>query len=106
MRHGDAVAVGLRAAAHLGHAAGITPTDVVKTIESDLVTLGLDDHVDASMDAEALANAMLSDKKRRAGGIRLVVLRGIGDAVVIDDPGHDARVEAWRRVGATAKERP
>ncbi len=98
-RHGDAVAVGMRAAAHFGHALGKTPKHVVDAIESDLDVLGLDQTADG-LAATALADAMLGDKKQAKGKLRLIVLEDFGRAVFVDDPGEKSRERAWRSVGA------
>lgn len=98
-RHGDAVAVGLRAAARFGHALGTTPKNVVDAIEEDLEALGLDRDANG-LSADALASAMLGDKKQAKGRLRLIVLEAFGRAVFVDDPGHASRVAAWQAVGA------
>ena len=41
---------------------------------------------------------MDQDKKKGARGLRLIVLHDIGQAAIIDDPGREALLKAWRAV--------
>ena len=77
IRHGEAVAVGMMAAAHLGHALGRFDESVVEAHRRVLGAVGLP--VTASLDIDALERAWLRDKKY-LHGIRFVLLKAIGEA--------------------------
>ena len=98
--HGEAVAIGLAAAArlsrHLGHLAAV---DVAR-VDAVLTAHTLPVRLASPLPVGALRAAMARDKKVRAGLPRFVVLTGLGEAVTRDglDP---AMIEAvWREVGA------
>lgn len=87
--HGEAIAIGMYMAAELSaRLRWIEPGDVARTREllekSRLPTLP-----PADMDAGKFLQLMAVDKKVLAGKLRLVLLRGMGDAVVTDDFDHD-----------------
>jgi shikimate kinase/3-dehydroquinate synthase len=95
MRHGEAVAIGMMAAAHLGHALGRLDDDAVELHRSALSAVGLP--VTASLDIDSLERAWLRDKKYR-GGVRFVVLAGIGRAEAGIHAPREAIVEALERL--------
>jgi 3-dehydroquinate synthase len=100
--HGEAVSIGLVAA--MGAAAehgrrgseAQRPTDAdVESIRSCLSGLGLPTELPPSTDWTRMREAMRSDKKRRGGGLTLILPRGAGGAgadIVADAP--DALVDA------------
>ena len=77
IRHGEAVAVGMMAAAHLGHVLGRFDEPVVEAHRQVLDAVGLP--VSASLDIDALERAWVRDKKYEHG-VRFVLLKAIGDA--------------------------
>lgn len=79
--HGEAVAVGLVAAARLGAAVGITSGDLADRIAALLSRLGLPTAPPPSLGAERLLSAMAGDKKRRGGPVFVVPAAG-GAALV------------------------
>lgn len=85
--HGDAVAMGLVAAAALGAALGITPAVVQDRLKDLLPRFGLP--VGAPpLDRDELAGAMAGDKKREGGTASFVVpAPGGAELVVGVDPG-------------------
>jgi 3-dehydroquinate synthase len=97
--HGEAVAVGLCAAARLSNRLGFVGEAEVRRIESVLASHSLPSRLRTSLSIEALMAAMARDKKVRAGSLRFVLLRSVGEAFVqADVPAAD--VEAvWREVG-------
>ena len=99
--HGEAVAVGRGAASRLSRRLGFIGETEVRRIESVLAAHSLPSRLRASLSIEALMAAMARDKKVRAGSLRFVLLRSIGEAFVqADVPAAD--VEAvWREVGCT-----
>ncbi len=88
LRHGEGVAIGLVAAAHLSAAAGHCDAALVDRIRTvverhDLpvyATIGTVDEV---------VTAMTHDKKRRGKTLRFVIPRQIGDVTTVDNPGWD-----------------
>jgi len=79
--HGEAVAIGMRAAAWLSvRAAGLAPESQVR-LEAALDHLGLPVHMPA-IGLPRLLQAMRQDKKRARGEVRWVLTPRIGDASV------------------------
>jgi shikimate kinase/3-dehydroquinate synthase len=95
MRHGEAVAIGMMAAAHLGHALDRLDDDAVELHRSALSAVGLP--VTASLDFDALEHAWLRDKKYR-GGVRFVLLAEIGRAEAGIHAPREAIIEALERL--------
>ncbi len=86
IRHGDAVAIGMVAAANMGVELGRCPAELAARICTLLGRLGLPVTV-AGLDGDAIHIAMAHDKKRTGKKLRFVVPQALGDVVVIDDPG-------------------
>jgi 3-dehydroquinate synthase len=97
MRHGEAVAVGLAAAAHMAAATGVCAPAVSKRIVALLERLGLPTFV-RGYDAEAVYNAMGHDKKRAGRTLRFVLPRTVGDVVTMDNPGDSFVMDALNAV--------
>lgn len=95
MRHGEAVAIGMMAAAYLGQALGRLDDDAVELHRSALSAVGLP--ATASLDLDALEQAWLRDKKYR-GGVRFVLLGEIGRAEAGIHAPRQAIVEALERL--------
>lgn len=106
--HGEAVALGMRAALHLSSslrlgrvlapdAALPDPFAAADRLVSRLPTPALPDR----LSVDTLLDAMGGDKKRRAGRLRFVVLDAIGDARLAEDVDEGAVRAAWRSVGAS-----
>jgi 3-dehydroquinate synthase len=85
VRHGEAVAIGLVAAAHLSAALGYAPPALQEEIERLLRRLTLPVRIPAGLPPEALLAAMGRDKKRAAGRLRFVLIAGPGDVFVAGD---------------------
>jgi 3-dehydroquinate synthase len=80
--HGEAVAVGMVFAARLAERLGVAPKGTAGRHARLLASLGLE--TDGPLPAaEAIWSAMRMDKKYR-GGVRFVLLEGVGRAVVRD----------------------
>jgi shikimate kinase / 3-dehydroquinate synthase len=77
IRHGEAVALGMMAAAHLAREMGRVDDEVVTVHRRVLESVGLP--VSASLDPDALADAWLRDKKYE-GEVRFVLLTQLGAA--------------------------
>jgi 3-dehydroquinate synthase len=99
--HGEAVAVGLNAAARLSCRMGMLGDADIGRIEAVLAKHALPTRLRAPLPLEGLMAAMARDKKVRAGALRFVLLKTLGEAVVDGDV-PAAEVEAvWREVGCT-----
>lgn len=81
--HGAAVAEGMRFAARLGAALVGTPLAFVTMQDELLDVLGLP-ALDWSASPEEMLDAMKRDKKARAGQVRFVLPRDVGDWVLVD----------------------
>ena len=78
--HGEAVAIGLGAAARLSRKLGLIGADDVARVEAVLAVHGLPTRLRAPLAVADLQAAMARDKKVRAGGLRFVVLHSLGVA--------------------------
>lgn len=98
--HGEAVAIGLCAAGRLSQKLGYLSAKEVARIESVVAAHALPTRLRAPLAWTDLLAAMARDKKVRAGGLRFVVLKTLGEAATHSgiDP---TLVEAsFREVGA------
>ncbi|MDF2732933.1 MAG: aroK aroB, partial [Desertimonas sp.] len=85
LTHGEAVGVGLVAAARLSEQLGLAATGLADRVETLVGGVGLATSLSAAMPVDALAEAMHRDKKRKDGKLRFVVLRDVGDPVVTEE---------------------
>jgi len=83
--HGEAVAIGMVMAARFSEGLGWMPAAEVDEIRSLIDSLGLPVMPPCGLDGDELLSLMRGDKKASAGRIRLVLLRGIGQAVLSRD---------------------
>ncbi|MBN2121835.1 3-dehydroquinate synthase [Candidatus Micrarchaeota archaeon] len=80
--HGEAISIGMVAAAKLSVRRGMLKQGEADRLENLLAAVGLPTSAEASKDA--LLDAMLKDKKREEAKINFVLLRGLGDAQVVE----------------------
>lgn len=84
--HGEAVAVGMVAAARMGEASGVTESGTALRVESLLRRLSLPSRLSdvpaIGGGLHAICDAMLSDKKRAGAAVNFVFLESVGRAVV------------------------
>jgi len=90
VRHGEAVAMGLVAAANLSGRLGFCPPELQGQIEAVLRAIPLPVRIPADLDLEQVYAMMGSDKKKTAGKLRFVLLRDVGDVFVTGEVG------AWK----------
>jgi 3-dehydroquinate synthase len=98
-RHGAAVSIGMIFAAELGRLAGLLDPGVVGRHRSVLTSVGLP----VSYPREAwpeLREAMSVDKKTRGARLRFVVLDGLANPVILDDPAEELLEQAYQEVGS------
>lgn len=94
MSHGECVAVGLNLQAKWGVKFGYLTSAEAERIERLLIAIGLPTHVPAQVRTSAIMAAMKHDKKAKAGDIRFVFEKGIGDLMVFDAGAYARRVSA------------
>lgn len=85
VNHGEAVAMGLVAAARLSHATGHAGSDLVDRIAAVVTHIGLSAGIPASIEPKDVLHGMRHDKKRRHSRLRFVLLRDVGEPFVSDD---------------------
>jgi 3-dehydroquinate synthase len=100
--HGEAVAVGLAAAARLSHKLGRIAAADVARIEAVIAAHALPARLRAPLGLDDLMAAMSRDKKVRAGSARLIVLKAVGAAEVLGNIDPALVESSWREVGAAA----
>jgi len=98
--HGEAVAVGLCAAARLSEALGLVAGTDVARVEALVAAHSLPVRLAAPLPLAGLLAAMTRDKKVRAGLPRFVVLRRMGEAATQEGVPMALVEEAFRAVGA------
>ncbi|HEX6445464.1 MAG TPA: 3-dehydroquinate synthase [Streptosporangiales bacterium] len=96
-RHGHAVSVGMVYAAELGRLAGAIDDVVAKRHSSILASLGLPIRYRAEA-WPALLEAMRVDKKSRGAALRFVILSGLGETTMLEDPDPEILEEAYAAV--------
>ena len=82
--HGEAVAVGMMAAAEIGRRAGITPPQLVERQRRLLERFGLPTRA-PGVPVAAVRRAMALDKKVQGGSLRWVLLEDVGRPVIRSD---------------------
>ncbi len=84
IKHGQAVSLGTLCAMRLGEAMGTCDRDTTRAVTHVLAQAGLPVSLPA-IDVDAVWRLMQSDKKKRGGKVRFVLLRAPGDAFVTSD---------------------
>lgn len=99
--HGEAVAVGTVAAALLSEQLGYAPAG---TLAPRCIALlkknALPVRLHSRLPVEMLMRAMASDKKVRAGKLRFVLMRAVGEAFTTGDVPADAAESVWEALSA------
>ncbi len=85
LNHGEAVAVGMVLAARLSARLGLSTSEDTERLIALLSAYDLPTQIPAGLVPEALLARMRLDKKNIAGRLRLVLWRGIGQAIVVPD---------------------
>jgi 3-dehydroquinate synthase len=98
--HGEAVAIGLCAAARLSQKLGYINADDVARVERVVAAHALPTRLRAPLAYVELHAAMTRDKKVRAGGLRFVVLKKLGEAATQADVPAPLVESSFREVGA------
>jgi len=85
VKHGQAVAIGLVAAANLSARLELCRPQLQNQIEQLLTGLSLPVAIPSDMLTKKLFKAMGSDKKKAGGRLNFVLIREVGDVFVSDD---------------------
>ena len=98
--HGEAVGIGLVAAAAASVAAGLAPVGLVDRVRGlvDRCGMPITLPAGASGELEGMRRAMGLDKKAEAGVLRLVLMREVGAVEVVSDPGVEVVDAGWAAV--------
>jgi len=83
--HGEAVAAGMRVAARIGEALGVTEAGVGMRLDRALALCGLSERPEGETTAEQVLEAARRDKKARESEIRWVLLEKLGRVARTDD---------------------
>jgi len=98
--HGEAVAIGLCAAARLSAALGRVDGTAVARVDAVVAAHALPTRLASALPLEQLLAAMTRDKKVRGGVPRFVVLDRLGEAATLDGVELALAGECFRAVGA------
>jgi shikimate kinase/3-dehydroquinate synthase len=98
VRHGEAVAMGLVAAANLSVRLGHCSAELQNRIEAALEATALPIRIPADVHPEGLYKTISMDKKKKSGRLRFVLLRDIGDVFVSDTVDQKAVIETLKEL--------
>jgi len=98
--HGEAVAIGLVAAALLSRRLGLLDDASVARVATAVTAHSLPVRLRAPLAVAELREAMARDKKVRAGGLRFVVLPALGAAATRSGVPWEPVEAVWRTLGA------
>lgn len=82
--HGQAVGVGLLAAAHLSYEMGLCSPALVDRVDTSLEAAALSRNIDG-LEPDTLWRAMKTDKKWQSGRSRFILLRDVGSPLIMED---------------------
>ncbi|MBK1877503.1 3-dehydroquinate synthase [Pelagicoccus mobilis] len=99
--HGEAIGIGLVAAGILSQRLGHISEDDVVRIRKVVATHRLPTSLNKPLSTEKLLAAMRLDKKVKAGVIRFVIMKRIGQAATIESADMDLISDIWRECGAS-----
>ncbi len=85
VRHGEAVGIGLVAAAHLSTSLGLCSESIQLRIEAVLEKAGLPRRIPMNLSPVDLHLAMGNDKKKASGRLHFILIRDVGDVFISGD---------------------
>jgi 3-dehydroquinate synthase len=94
--HGQAVAIGMVAAAELAVRMGIFDVQSRNRIESLISNCGLPSRIPAKLDSERILDRMKTDKKVADGQVRFILPRRIGEVELRDDAHRELVLQVLR----------
>ncbi len=96
--HGEAVAIGMVIAAELSSTLGYCSPSLKERIEQVLASAQLPTRIPRPLEAEQILVAMRSDKKKKAGKLRYILIREIGDLFRTEEVSDAAVIAAMQKV--------
>jgi 3-dehydroquinate synthase len=103
LRHGEAVSIGMVAAARIAAELGVADPSLAERIKAALAAWGLSVRCD-SFGADAIWDAMAHDKKRRGRTRRWVLPYAIGHVGIVDDVPYEVVTSVLQAMGARSSE--
>ncbi len=88
--HGEAVAVGMVAAARLSEVLGVAAEPLAERLESLLAGLGLPTRLPGGVSPERVLDFLSADKKVWHGRLTMVLLKRLGEFAFYENPPHEA----------------
>lgn len=85
LRHGECVGLGMIAACRLSQRLGLLDAAVVERVTDLLARVGLPTRLEQAITTDRIMETIGSDKKRRGGKVRFVLIEDIGRTVIRDD---------------------
>jgi 3-dehydroquinate synthase len=95
--HGEAVAIGMVTAAGLSESRGLCDPGISNRLSKLLLEFQLPVKIPGGISIDGLSQALQLDKKAVAGGLRLILLREIGTAIVDDKSSHQEIIAAMEQ---------
>jgi 3-dehydroquinate synthase len=95
--HGEAVSIGMVTATRLSEIRGLCRAGTAQRLATLLSVLGLPVEQPADIRIKGLTKALALDKKALASGLRLVLLKALGNAVVDDQSSENDILAAMKR---------
>lgn len=99
LSHGQAVALGLIAAARTAAHLRLVSEQYVQSVRATMEAANLPTRVAGLPPAAEMMQRMFSDKKTLAGSLRVILPMGEGTAKVVRDPDPQAVLAGWREIG-------
>lgn len=96
-KHGEAVAIGMVSALLIGETMGLTAASITEGVCECLAAARLPIAFPAEIDADAILDAAVRDKKTRSGRLHFVLVRRVGEAFVSGDVTREAVCAALGR---------
>ena len=96
--HGEAIAIGLVLAARLSMELGYFDPSTVGRVQALVAKYSLPTRLSVPLPLDQLMAAVQKDKKSRAGKVRFVAMRSIGDAVTVEGIADGLVEELWATV--------
>lgn len=90
VRHGHAVAMGMVVAARVSAELDHCSPALIPRIENALTAVNLPTRIPANLDVDAIVAAMSSDKKKKQGKLRYILIRDVGDCFISADVPKDS----------------
>lgn len=100
--HGEAIGIGLAAAARLSRDLGFLSESDVESVEKMVVAHALPIRLAKPLASSALFEAMGRDKKMQSGTLKFVVMQRLGVAITKGDVSTEAVQKVWEEVGVSA----